>query len=95
MVKEHYNAESNGGYSVAPHTAKAAFPAEEWIRLPKPRSRFWGLSRTTLLEMCDRGEIKSTVIKKKHAMRGIRLIYLPSLQAALEKFSDGGACENQ
>jgi hypothetical protein len=62
-----------------------------WIRLPHPRGgRFWGLSRTTILEMCERGEVKSTVIKKKHAMRGIRLIYLPSLQAALEKLAEGG-----
>lgn len=60
---------------------------DEWVRLPKPRARFWGLSRTTILEMISRGEVRSCVIKKRHAIRGIRLVYLPSLREALEKLA--------
>ncbi len=68
------------------------FPlAQDWARLPKPKTRFFGLSRTTLLELCESGAIKSTVLRKRHALRGIRLLYLPSLYAFLEKNSTGGA----
>ena len=63
---------------------------EDWVRLPKPRARFYGLSRTTLLELCEAGKIKSTVIRKRHALRGIRLLYLPSLREFLEKNATGG-----
>jgi hypothetical protein len=65
-----------------------ALPGEEWVRLPKPKSRFWGLSRTTILEMVQRGDVKSCVIKKRHAIRGIRLVFLPSLRDALNRLAD-------
>lgn len=58
---------------------------EPWGRLPKPKGRLWGLSRTTILEMCERGEIKSIVIKKRGASRGIRLICMQSFADSLEK----------
>lgn len=64
--------------------------ADEWARFPKPKARFWGLARTTLLEMADRGEIKATSIRKKGAVRGIRLFYVPSLREALERLSKEG-----
>jgi hypothetical protein len=52
----------------------------EWVRLPKPRERLHGLSRTTLLELCQRGKIRSAYIKMSRlSVRGIRLIHLPSL----------------
>lgn len=63
---------------------------EEWIRLPKPKARFYGLSRTTLLELCESGAVKSTVLRKRHALRGIRLVFLPSLRAFLEQNATGG-----
>jgi hypothetical protein len=66
---------------------------EGWGRLPKPGQRFWGLSRTTVAEMCERGEIKSCVIKKRGAVRGIRLIFLPSLREHLERLARGGPVE--
>lgn len=50
-----------------------------------------GLSRTTLFELCARKKIRSVVIKKKaYAVRGIRLMYLPSLQEYLFEQSVGG-----
>jgi hypothetical protein len=56
---------------------------EDWVRMPKPRERLWGLSRTTLLELIQLGEIKSALIRKPGSLRGIRLIYTPSLRAYL------------
>ena len=57
---------------------------EDWVRMPKPRERLRGLSRTTLLELANAGHIKSAVIRKGQSRKGIRLIYLPSLLAYLE-----------
>lgn len=71
-------------------SATLTFSPDEWGRLPKPKSRFWGLSRTTILEMVQRGEVRSAVIKKRGAIRGIRLIYLPSLREALNRLAGQG-----
>jgi hypothetical protein len=60
-------------------------PSEEWARMPKPKSRLCGLSRTTLLELHRLGHIKMAVIKKPGAQKGIRLVHLPTLYAYLEE----------
>ncbi len=65
--------------------------ADEWVRLPKPREKFMGMSRTTLFELCLQGKIRSIVIKKRYAVRGIRLIHLPSLRQFLLSNSSGGS----
>jgi hypothetical protein len=52
---------------------------EEWCRMPKPGQRLFGLSRTTLLELSSARKIRSVSIKKPGAVRGIRLIFMPSL----------------
>lgn len=55
---------------------------EEWYRLPHPRGgRLFGLSRTTLTELGQAGEIKTVLLRKRGALRGIRLIHGPSLQS--------------
>jgi len=70
----------------------------EWLRLPAPKKRcpVTGLSRTTLYEIAvpgpandNRPPVKSIVIKKRGATRGIRLVsydslmnYLASLEVA-------------
>ena len=70
---------------------KLGIDTGEWVRLPKPRERFHGLARTTLLELCDRGLVKSAYVKpRRHSVRGIRLIYLPSLLAYLHANATGG-----
>ena len=61
----------------------AAHAGEDWARMPKPRERLWGLSRTTLLELIELGAIRSAVIRKPGSLKGIRLIYLPSLNTYL------------
>jgi hypothetical protein len=60
-------------------------PSEEWARMPKPKMRLCGLSRTSLLELHRLGHIKMAVIKKPGATKGIRIIHLPSLYSYLEE----------
>jgi len=60
------------------------FQGDLWGRMPKPKERLQGLSRTTLLELSDAGLIHSIVIRKAGAVRGIRLLFMPSLFAYLE-----------
>ncbi len=65
----------------------------EWLRLPAPgtRCRFTGLSRGTLNELtipCPANDhkppVKSVVIRKRGALRGIRLVSYDSLMNYLE-----------
>ena len=64
----------------------------EWLRLPAPgaRCRFTGLSRSTLNELTIAGPandgappVKSVVLRKRGALRGIRLISYDSLMSYL------------
>ena len=64
----------------------------EWLRLPAPgaRCRFTGLSRSTLNELTIPGPandssppVKSVVLRKRGALRGIRLISYDSLMQYL------------
>lgn len=64
----------------------------EWLRLPAPgaRCRFTGLSRSTLNELTIAGPandgvppVKSVVLRKRNALRGIRLISYDSLMQYL------------
>ena len=71
-----------------------------WIRLPKPggRCRYSSLSRTSLNQLLIPGAanhgkppVKSCIIKKPGAIRGIRLISYPSLMTFLDSQQEGGA----
>ena len=68
----------------------------EWVRLPAPgnRCRFTGLSRSTLNELAIAGPandgvppVKSVVLRKRGALRGIRLISYDSLMGYLATLS--------
>ena len=68
----------------------------EWVRLPAPgnRCRFTGLSRSTLNELAIAGPandgvppVKSVVLRKRGALRGIRLISYDSLMRYLSELS--------
>jgi hypothetical protein len=65
------------------------FQGDLWGRMPKPKERYQGLSRTTLLELSHAGLIQTVVIRKPGAVKGIRLIFLPSLFAYLESLKTG------
>ncbi len=69
----------------------------EWVRLPAPttRCRFTGLSRSTICELVNPCEangynppVKSVVLKKRGAIRGIRLVHLDSLLTYLGSLGD-------
>jgi len=66
----------------------------DWLRLPKPKQRLWGLSRTTWNELCESRKVKSVTLRKKHAQRGIKLIYRPSAEMYLKSLMDGDAKED-
>ncbi len=68
----------------------------EWLRLPQPGHRcpYTGLSRSTLNELTipglandNRPPVKSVVLRKRGAMRGIRLISYDSLMAYLDSLA--------
>jgi len=67
-------------------------PKPEWIRLPAPGHRcpYTGLSRSTLNELTIPGPangnkppVKSVVLRKRGAVRGIRLLNYDSLMQYL------------
>ena len=71
----------------------------EWIRLPQPGSKcqFTGLSRSTLNELAVSSvandynpKVASTLLRKRGAMRGIRLINYDSLMAFLNSPNEEG-----
>ena len=77
-------------------------PKGEWLRLPPPGTKDpdYGLHRGTLNELILPSEangykppVRSLVIKKRGAVRGIRLIHRPSLDAYLSKLADQQAEE--
>lgn len=68
----------------------------EWLRLPAPGGRcpYTGLSRSTLYELTIPGPanegippVKSVVLRKRGALRGIRLINYDSLMSYLAGLS--------
>ena len=48
------------------------------------------VGQNDLLELVYEGQIRSVVIRKPGAIRGIRLIFMPSLEAFLEGLSKQG-----
>ena len=79
-----------------------AEPAGEWLRLPQPGAKLsgYGVTRGTLNELILPSEendfkppVRSIVIKKRGAVRGIRLIHRPSLDAYLSKLADQQAAK--
>ncbi len=67
--------------------AEASVRDAEWLRLPLPGDRcpLTGLSRTTLLELGDRGLITLKRVRKPGAARGIVIINKQSLLNYLDR----------
>jgi hypothetical protein len=72
-------------------------PPGEWLRLPQPGAKLagYGLTRGTLNELllpCEENDykppVRSVVIKKRGAVRGIRLIHRPSLDVYLARLAE-------
>jgi hypothetical protein len=82
----------NATLTPPPAAALSVATKPEWLRLPAPgaRCRFTGLSRSTLNELTIAGPandgvppVKSVVLRKRNALRGIRLISYDSLMQYL------------
>jgi hypothetical protein len=72
-------------------------PPGDWLRLPQPGVKLsgYGLHRGTLNELilpCEENDykppVRSVVIKKRGAVRGIRLIHRPSLDVYLARLAE-------
>lgn len=62
----------------------------EFCRLPRPgeKCQLSGLNRTTLFALCKTGKIRSKVLRRVGATRGIRLLVVESLLAYLHGLPD-------
>ena len=72
--------------------AESTLADAEFLRLPPPRGRdrLTGLSRTSLIELGERGAIKLIRVRKPNAMRGIVLIEKASLLSYLHSLTSEG-----
>ena len=57
---------------------------EVWDRLPGKGSYF-GMSRPYVYQLINRGTVKTALIKQPGRVRGIRLVWRPSVLAFIEK----------
>lgn len=64
-----------------PTLAEAVAPRVEFFRLPGPRQRdpFFGLSRGWYYKAASLGEIKMIAVRRRNALRGVRLIVYDSV----------------
>ena len=64
---------------------------QEWMRLPSrgydPR---FGLSRSWYYNAIDKGLIKSSVLRNRGCLKGVRLIHVDSVRALIEANMQGG-----
>ena len=59
---------------------------EQWDRLPN-KAYYYGCSRAFWYAQIRVGNIKSALIKKPGQVRGIRLVWRPSVLAFIEKYT--------
>ncbi|MEI6787405.1 MAG: hypothetical protein WCL49_02890 [bacterium] len=66
--------------------------AAKWIRLPtRGRCPHTGLSRAAYYELIKASRIRTANLKRPGALRGTRLVWLPSIMSYLDRFATGGA----
>lgn len=84
------------GLDNKPSSSEGQSVRPEWVRLPSPKGRcpYTGLSRSTLCELsvpCEANSgvppVKSVVLRKRGAVRGIRLLSYDSLMTYLAGLS--------
>lgn len=64
-------------------------PHERWIRLPaRGPCPFCGLTRAHLYQLINEAKIKSACLRKPGALKGVRLIWLPSVLDYIERHVD-------
>lgn len=62
----------------------------EWLRVPEA-VRLFGICRSSLYELIAENKIRSTCLRKRGAVRGIRLISYDSLAAYIENSANEGS----
>jgi hypothetical protein len=66
----------------------------KWIRLPtRGRCPHTGLSRAAYYELIKASRIRTANLKRPGALRGTRLVWLPSIMTYLDRFATGGAAQ--
>jgi hypothetical protein len=68
--------------------------ADDYVRMPKPKRRFLGMSRTTLQQLGDAGLIEVIAVQRPGLTRGLKLIFLPSLYRYLDGLRTAQAAKN-
>lgn len=83
MILTETPADSNAG--------DEAYPAK-WIRLPtRGQCPHSGLSRAAYYELIKENKIRTANLRKPGALRGIRLVWLPSIMSYINRFATGGS----
>lgn len=82
------NAPASNQVGAASHAAIHQVTKPEWLRVPEA-VRLFGLCRSSLYELIAAGTIKSTSLRKRGAVRGIRLISFDSLAEYVEQSARG------
>jgi hypothetical protein len=76
----------------APKSAGDETYAPKWIRLPtRGRCPHTGLSRAAYYDLIKAGRIRTANLKRPGALRGTRLVWLPSIMIYLDRFATGGS----
>jgi hypothetical protein len=67
------------------------YPAK-WIRLPtRGHCPYTGLSRAAFYDLIKRNKVRTASLRRPGALRGVRLIWLPSAMKFLDQFASGGS----
>lgn len=77
-------------FTTAPIRGATPPTAPEWLRMPLPGQcePFTGLKRSLLYELAREGSIRTVLIRKPGALRGVRLIEAASLFRFLQGLAD-------
>ena len=68
--------------------------AAKWIRLPvRGHCPYTGLSRAAYYQLITANKIRTASLRRPGALRGTRLIWLPSIMTYLDRFATDGMAE--
>ena len=72
-------------------TCKDRYP-NRWIRIPtRGHCPHAGISRGAYYDLIKANKIRTASLRRPGAVRGMRLVWLPSIMAYLDKFASGGS----
>lgn len=83
--------------AIGPRTKRTASPRTEtrttrpdWAR-PEDAARLFSLSRSLVYELISDGTVRSASLRRKGAVRGVRLVSVPALEAYISAAADATA----